>query len=100
MGILNFFSKPEPVLQSLPRGSFTVDSTGRILVSTLPHGVSGELVKDIAREVLGAFLTAKQTPQAAKEIIVRYANLKLTARELQGGAIVFLTPLNLSGPDQ
>jgi hypothetical protein len=98
VGILNFFSKPEAVLQALPRGSFTVDTAGNILVSTLPQSISGETVRDIARVVLGAFQTSRQTSLIAREIIIRYANLKLTARELQGGAIIFLSPQNITGP--
>jgi hypothetical protein len=99
MGLLNMFEKREPVLQSLPRGTFTVDRNGRVLASTLPQSIPPEMVKEIAREVLKAFATSAQTPLRIREIVVRYANLKLTARELHGGALVFLAPKDFSVHD-
>ena len=92
MGILNFFTKPASALMPLPRGSFTVDREGRLLASTLPQAFPTELAEDIATEVLGAFKTAQTARIVLHEVIIRYANLKLTARELRGGAIIFLVP--------
>jgi len=96
MDLLNFFSKPAALLP-LPRGSFTVDREGRVLASTLPHSFPNEFAEEIAVEVLAAFRDAKEAQIILREFVVRYANLKLTARELRGGAIIFLAPQTFSG---
>jgi hypothetical protein len=96
MGILNIFSKPPAVLMLLPRGSFTVDREGRLLASTLPQAFPEELAEDIATEVLAIFRGAKNAQLSLNELVIRYANLKLTARELRGGAIIFLVPQTFS----
>jgi len=96
MGLLNLFSKPSPKLVRLPSGSFTVDRDGRVLVSTLPQSFPAELVRDIASHVLSAFRSSQTARMPMTELIVRYACLKLTARELRGGAIIFLVPQTLS----
>jgi len=96
MGLLNAFAKPRAKLMALPSGTFTVDCEGRVLVSTLPQSFPKELVQDIATQVLDAFRSAKAAQVPLSEVIIRYASLKLTARELRGGALVFLAPQTLS----
>lgn len=90
MGFLKLFSKSQPTLLRLPSGSFTVDREGTVLVKTLPSSYPLELVQEIGQQMLAAFrdATAAQLPLA--EIVVNYPSLKITARELRGGAIVFL----------
>ena len=51
---------------------------------------SGQIVR------IAAFRDAKEAQIVLREFVVRYANLKLTARELRGGAIIFLVPQTLS----
>jgi hypothetical protein len=96
MGLLSLFSKPAPSLLRLPRGSFTVDKEGRVLASTLPQSFPTDIAEYIATEVLDVFRSAQSSRIALNELIVRYANLKITARELRGGAIIFLVPQTLS----
>jgi hypothetical protein len=96
MGLLNFFFKTSPDLLPLPRGSFTVDCDGRVLASTLPHSYPTAFAQDIATEVLAAFRAARDARIPLAELMIRYSSLKLTARELRGGAIIFLTPQTLS----
>jgi hypothetical protein len=98
MGLLNFFSKPAPSLLRLPSGTFTVDRDGRVLTSTLPSSFPAGLVKDIARQVHAAFGEAAATQLPLAELIINYPSLKITARELRGGAIVFLSPKAPSSP--
>src|ERR1700759_3792209 len=97
MGLLNFFSKPSNALMTLPRGSFTVDRSGRVLASTLPQSFPNEFAEEIGIEVLAAFSDASAAKIPLREFVVRYANLKLTARKLRGGAIIFLVPQTFSG---
>jgi hypothetical protein len=96
MGFLNLFAKPAMPLLPLPRGSFTVDRDGRVIASTLPQVYPSSFAEGIGREIVAAFQSAQAAQTPLYEIIIRYANLKLTARELRGGAIIFLVPQTLS----
>lgn len=95
MGLLNFFAKPIPKLARLPSGSFTVDSMGRVLASTLPHSFSPLYMKEISSAVLSIFKEATAAELPLSELNVRYGGFKITARELRGGAIIFLKPKSL-----
>lgn len=98
MGFLNFFSKPAQQPAQLPSGTFSVDRTGRVLVATLPSSFPKELVSDIGQRVINAFQEAKTAQLPLNELIIQYSSLKIVARELRGGAIVFLTPQALAAP--
>lgn len=92
MGFLNFFSKPAPPLTRLPSGSFTVDRGGSILVSTLPSSYPVELMQLVGQGVLETFREAQAAQLSLSELVLLYGSLKITAREMRGGAIVFLAP--------
>jgi len=93
MGLLKFFSsKAAPTLTKLPSGSFTVDREGEVIVGTLPSSFPETLIKAISVQVLAAFRDAEKAQLVLSEIVIHYPMLKITARELRGGAIVFLAP--------
>ena len=93
MGLLSFFSsKSAPTLVKLPSGSFTVDREGAVIVGTLPSSFPEEMIDAIASQVLAAFRDAAKAQLVLSEIVIHYPSLKITARELRGGAIVFLAP--------
>jgi hypothetical protein len=92
MGLLNLFAKPAPTLLRLPSGSFTVDREGSVLMGTLPSSFPSGLVQDIARQVRAAFGEAAAAQLPLAELIIHYPSLKITARELRGGALIFLSP--------
>lgn len=92
MGLLNLFSKPTAELVRLPSGSFTVDRDGRILMGTLPSNFPRDMVKDLAQLVLETFREAAEAQLPLSEVIANFPSLRITARELRGGAIVFLSP--------
>jgi len=98
MGLLSFFSKSAEttLLVRLPAGSFTVDKAGRVLVSTLPSSFPEKLVLDIAMQVQDAFREAQTAQIDICEIIIHFPTLKIIARELRGGALIFLVPINLA----
>lgn len=98
MGLLNFFAKPAPTLLRLPSGSFTVDREGKVLMGTLPSSFPAALVTEIGQQVRAAFsdATAAQLPLA--EMVIHYPSLKIAARELRGGAIIFLSPKAPAAP--
>ena len=91
MGLLTLFSKPAPTLLRLPSGSFTVDREGKVLIGTLPSSFPVGLVKDIAEQVLGSFREAEVAQLPLSLLTINYPTLKITAREMRGGAIVFLS---------
>jgi len=93
MGFLKFFTKSAPTLLKLPAGSFTMDSTGRVLVNTLPSSFPANIVMDIGRTVIDAFRDAHEAHLPLNELVIHYPSLKVTAKELRGGALIFLTPM-------
>jgi hypothetical protein len=92
MGLLNLFSKPAPTLLRLPAGSFTVDRDGRVLTGTLPSSFPAQLVRQIAEHVRAAFSEAAVAHLPLAELIIHYPSFKISARELRGGAIIYLAP--------
>jgi hypothetical protein len=97
MGLLTHFRKEAPChLTRLPSGSFTVDGEGRVVTYTLPQSFPPGYMHEIGRQVLAYFRNAHQARVCVTELIVHYPSLKLSARELRGGAIVFLTPQTLN----
>ena len=98
MGFLSRFSKSAPTLVRLPSGSFTVDREGSVLVDTLPSSFPAALVDDIARQVLAVFRDAAAAQLPLSEMVISYASLNICARELRGGAIIFLSAKTPSAP--
>ena len=99
MGFLGLFKKPDvaqqPMLIRLPSGSFTIDATGRVVVSTIPGSFPEALLKKISALVLETFQRARAAQLPVTELVAYYASLKLTAKEMRGGAIIFLAPRSL-----
>ena len=99
MAFLSFFAKkPVATLLKLPAGSFTVDREGSVVAGTLPSSFPVELVADIGQKVLNAFRAAVAAQLPLSELIIHYPSLRITARELRGGAIIFLAPQGHSIP--
>jgi hypothetical protein len=90
MGLLNKRAKPE--LKGLPTGTFTVDAQGRVVSSTVPQAVPVGLVEEIGRQVVSIFRGAREARGGFSELVVQYAAFKITARDMRGGAIIFLSP--------
>ncbi len=93
MGLMSLFSRAEPSLLHLPSGSFTVDREGRVLIGTLPSSFPRPLLHDIARQVLDAFRESADAQLPLTDLIISYPSLRISARELRGGAIIFLAPV-------
>ena len=92
MAVMRLFSRPVLTPRRLPSGTFTVDRDGRVVISTLPSAFPTALVRDLGQQVTATFREAQKADMPLGELVVRYASLKVTARELRGGAIVFLAP--------
>lgn len=93
MGFLSF-KADNTKLRKLPTGSFTVDSNGTIVTSTVPTSFPVEEIRRTGQHVLQAFRRGHQAGYPFAELIIHYAAFKLSARELRGGAIVFFSPRN------
>jgi hypothetical protein len=96
MGFLNFFHRATTLnLVRFPNGSFTVDPNGKVLISTLPHSFPQAWAEEIGKDVVTMFRAAQAAQLPLRELVAEYSALKLTARALRGGAIVFLAPQGL-----
>ncbi len=96
MGLLKLFPRATTLnLVRLPDGSFTVDPTGKVLVSTLPHTFPESWAEQIGKHVVTTFRAAQQAELPLRELVAEYSALKLTARALRGGAIIFVAPQGL-----
>lgn len=91
---MSIFSKTQTLRAParFPRGSFTVDAAGRVLISTLPGSFAGAHAAEISRAVLSSLRSARELGVPLTEITAHLAGLQIRARDLAGGAIIFLTP--------
>jgi hypothetical protein len=78
-------------LRRLPTGTFTVDALGRVVCSTVPQAVPAAIVGEIAQHVVAIFEEARRAQLPFSEMVAQYADFKITAREMRGGAIIFLS---------
>jgi hypothetical protein len=93
MGLLTLFGRGgKPGLKRLINGSFTVDATGRVVSSTVPGSVSESELRDIGRQILAIFDEGGKLNLGFTELVVQYVSFKITARQMRGGAIIFLSP--------
>ena len=99
MGLLNkLFGSAAPELTRMPSGSFTLDAKGNLVSSTVPTWFPPSHLHDIGHNIVAIFRDAQQSQLQLSELIVHYGALKITARELRGGAIIFLTPKSVQSP--
>ena len=94
MGLLKWFSGSRPAVHKLPSGSFTVDRQGRVATGTVGADCPVSLLDDIAKEILSVFSEARAAQMPLAEVSLDFAGLQISARDMQGGAIIFLTPKN------
>ena len=93
MGLLDLFSRSSrKALVHLPSGSFTMDREGKIMTSTLPQSFPQHFILEIGKQVLTCFRGAEKSQIPLSEVVLQFSALKILARELRGGAIVFLMP--------
>ena len=70
-----------------------MDRSGRLVISTLPSGLDAALLDEIGHQVIHAFKSARAAHLPLSELNIQYRSLKITARDLAGGAFVFFTPI-------
>ena len=75
-----------------PRGSYTVSANGNIVVSTLPRSFPREQMEAIGKVIISALCSARELGTPFTELAADFAGLEIRARDLAGGAIIFVTP--------
>jgi len=98
MGFLKQFFNSRAEVTQLPSGSITVDRNGRIVSSTVSSSYPSELLQHVGKEVLALFREARASQMPLAEVSLHFASLRVTARELRGGAIIFLFPQTALSP--
>jgi hypothetical protein len=92
MGFLKKLFRGRAGVQQLPAGTVTVDRHGHIVASTVSSAYPPALLRDIGHDVLVLFGEARTAQMPLAEISLQFGSLHITARELRGGAIIFLLP--------
>jgi hypothetical protein len=93
MGFLkNLFSRGSASVQQLPSGTIAVDRHGEIVSSTVSSSYPDKFLREISADVLKLFREARAAQMPMAEISLHLGSLHITARELRGGAVIFLLP--------
>jgi hypothetical protein len=92
MGFLTKIFGTRAAVQQLPTGTITVDRQGHIVTSTVSSAFPKSLLHGIGQDVLELFREAHTAQLPLAEISLHFGSLHITARELRGGAIIFLFP--------
>jgi hypothetical protein len=101
MGFLKKISglfRSHATVQQLPLGSLTVDRDGQIITSTISSAYPKALLREIGRDVVLLFREARAARMPQAEISLHFGSLRITARELRGGAIIFIFPQTALSP--
>jgi hypothetical protein len=98
MGILKPFSRVQKPLrpERLPNGCFTLHRGGGLVGSTLPSSFPTVAIMEIGRVVLEAFAKSQAANLPLSDLYIHYSGLSITARELRGGTLIFLSPATLN----
>ena len=93
MGFLKrLFSRSRATVHMMPTGSLTVDRYGEVLTATVSSAYPRESLREIGCEVLRIFAEARTSQMPLGELSLHYGSLRISARELRGGAVIFLFP--------
>ena len=92
MGFLKRIFKSRAAVQQLPAGSLTVNRDGKVVTSTIGSGYPEGLLREIVRDVMLLFRQARDAQMPLAEFSIHFASLRITAREMRGGAAIFLSP--------
>ena len=92
MGILKNLFRRAATVQPLPAGSLTVDRHGKIVTSTVSSAYPENLLSAIGQNVIALLREARTAEMPLSEVSLHFGSLQVTARELRGGAVIFLLP--------
>jgi len=94
MGVLKPFVRTTIPIEAgrMPSGCFAIHREGSIICNTLPQWFPTRSAEEIGHAVINAFRIASETNVTLNELSIRYSGLKILARDLRGGALIFLVP--------
>jgi hypothetical protein len=98
MGILTRHGAGKAGPRRLPSGAFTVDAQANLVSSTVPQWIPDAWLVQIGQQVLAVFKGAATVHLPFTELRVHYSAFRITAREMRGGAIIFLSPKTVAPP--
>jgi hypothetical protein len=98
MGILKKIFGGPAAVQQLPAGTITVDRQGKVITSTVSSAFPDSLLQGIGRDVMDLFREARAAQAPMSEVSLHFGSLRITARELRAGAIIFLFPQTAQSP--
>jgi hypothetical protein len=99
MGFLKKLFGGLAAVQQLPSGTITVDRDGQIIASTVSSGYPKKLLQTVAHDILELLREARAAQMPLAEVSLQFGSLRITARELRGGAIIFLLPQTALMPE-
>jgi hypothetical protein len=101
MGVLTTMRERNSVtVDRLPGGCFSLHRGGEIAGSTLPTTFAEEKMAEIGRIVLETFRRAQEANLVLSDIRFHFTGMQISARDLRGGALIFLTPATLALPQR
>jgi hypothetical protein len=101
MGVLTTMRERNSVtVDRLPGGCFSLHRGGEIAGSTLPTSFASEKMAEIGRIVMETFRRAQDANLLLTDLRFHFSGLQISARDLRGGALIFLTPATLSLPQR
>jgi hypothetical protein len=98
MGFLKKLFGARAAVQQLPTGSITVDRDGQIVTSTVSSTYPQPQLQAVGRNMLKLFHEARSTRMPFTELGIQFGSLRITARELGGGTIIFIFPQTAFAP--
>ncbi len=100
MGVLKTHAREQKPLslERLPSGCFSLHRGGELAGSTLPTSFAQDKMMEIGHIVLGIFRTAQEANILLSDLHIHYSGLQISARDLRGGALIFLQPATLLLP--
>ena len=87
-------------VERLPSGCFCLHRGGELAGSTVSGSFSSEKMAEIGRLVLQVFREAQEANLLLTDLRFHYSGLQISARDLRGGALIFLSPATLSLPQR
>jgi hypothetical protein len=100
MGFLKKLFGSRAAVQQLPTGSITVDRDGQIVTSTVSSRYPQPPLRAVGRNMMQLFRESRSARMPFTELDIHFGSLHLTARELRGGTIIFISPQTTFAPTQ
>ena len=98
MGFLKRFFRSRAAVQQLPTGSVTVDRDGHVVTYTVSSAYPKALLRDIGLRGAVHLPRGARSAGAACRNQHSFRQPQITARELRGGAVIFLLPQTAFSP--